>query len=111
MKCRGCLQVRPTKNQITYVSADLNSKFLAGIKIIKSLLPPKAVSSMKFVDSKNIREYISTDCMLTSWGGTDDYAFQFEPENAVSTPELNKQVCFNSEKFATCFFQFWINLE
>lgn len=53
---------------------------VAGIKIVKSLLPPKAVSSMKFVDSKNIREYISEECMLTSWGGSDDYTFQFEPE-------------------------------
>lgn len=41
---------------------------------------------MKFIDSKNIREYVSDECMLTSWGGKDDYVFQFEPE------ESSKQV-------------------
>ncbi|KAG4071043.1 hypothetical protein HA402_001480 [Bradysia odoriphaga] len=54
--------------------------FAAGIKIIKSLLPPKAVSTMKFIDSKNIGEYISSECMMRSWGGLDDYTFHFEPE-------------------------------
>lgn len=62
--------------------------FIAGIKIVKSLLPPKAVSSMKFIDSKSISEYISNECMLTSWGGSDDYTFRFEPEAS------NKQVSF-----------------
>lgn len=51
--------------------------------MIKSLLPPKAVSAMKFIDSKSVHEYVSNECMLTSWGGTDDYTFRFEPETRI----------------------------
>lgn len=43
---------------------------------------------MKFVDSKNIREYVSNECMLTSWGGLDDYTFQFVPEVPVKQVSL-----------------------
>lgn len=68
---------------------------LAGIKIIKTLLPPQAVSSMKFVDSKNIREYISNDCMLTSWGGADDYTFEFVPEVPAKQVKYFVFVLFN----------------
>lgn len=77
-------------NSVNYILIyEMPWVFAAGIKIIKSLLPPKAVSSMKFIDRKSIGEYISSECMLTSWGGTDDYTFKFEPE------AVNKQVSFS----------------
>lgn len=44
------------------------------------MLPPKAVAALRFVNSKNLNEYISEDNMLTCWGGTDDYQFKFSPE-------------------------------
>lgn len=43
-------------------------------------MPPKAVASMRFVTMKSVTDYISTDNLLTCWGGTDDYEFDFEPE-------------------------------
>lgn len=43
-------------------------------------MPPKAVASMRFVTIKSIIDYISTDNLLTCWGGTDNYEFDFEPE-------------------------------
>lgn len=43
-------------------------------------MPPKAVASMRFVTIKSVIDYVSTDNLLTSWGGTDDYQFDFEPE-------------------------------
>lgn len=52
----------------------------AAFKIIKALMPPKAVASMRFVSSKNITDYVTPDNLLTCWGGTDEYQFEFEPE-------------------------------
>lgn len=43
-------------------------------------MPAKAVASMRFVTMKSVTDYISTDNLLTCWGGTDDYQFEFEPE-------------------------------
>lgn len=43
-------------------------------------MPPKAVASMRFVTIKSVTDYISTDNLLTCWGGTDNYQFDFEPE-------------------------------
>lgn len=84
---------------------------LAAFKIIKALLPPKAVASMRFVSPKNIGEYITEDCQLKCWGGKDDYEFSFEPEkvkvNSPPTPpsssddekSSNRKVCFYVKAF------------
>ena len=48
---------------------------------------------MKFIDGKNIHEFVSNDCMLTCWGGTDNYEFEFVPQSQIpSTPTFNGQV-------------------
>lgn len=52
---------------------------LAAFNIIKALLPPKAVASLRFVNAKNLSEYITEENMLTCWGGKDDYHYKFEP--------------------------------
>lgn len=44
------------------------------------MLPPKAVASLRFVNSKNLHEYITEESMLCCWGGKDDYKFRFSPE-------------------------------
>lgn len=36
--------------------------------------------ALRFVNAKNLNEYISEDNMLASWGGKDDYQFKFTPE-------------------------------
>lgn len=43
-------------------------------------MPPKAVAALRFVNAKNLNEYITEENMLTCWGGTDDYEFKFSPE-------------------------------
>lgn len=64
-------------------------KFLsisATFQIIKKLLPAKAVECLKFINLKTIKQYISEDNMLVSWGGKDTYEYKFVPEkeNLVS---------------------------
>lgn len=36
---------------------------------------------MKFINKKNIKEYVSPENMQRCWGGQDDYVFKFEPQN------------------------------
>lgn len=62
-----------------------HSVISATFKIIKGLLPPKAVERLRFVSKKNIDEYIARDKMLTSWGGTDDYKFEFTFQDPTVT--------------------------
>jgi hypothetical protein len=38
------------------------------------------VDKIKLVDKKSLKEYIPVDQCLASWGGTDNYGFEFEPE-------------------------------
>lgn len=52
----------------------------AAFKIIKALLPPKAVAALRFVNAKNLSDYMTKDNMLASWGGSDDYEYSFVPE-------------------------------
>ncbi|XP_042873015.1 motile sperm domain-containing protein 2-like isoform X2 [Penaeus japonicus] len=49
-------------------------------KIIKTWLPPKSIEKIKFVDKKSLKEFVEPDQALVSWGGTDNYEYQFEPE-------------------------------
>lgn len=55
--------------------------FPAAFKIIKGLLPPKAVEALKFINKKNISDYITPENQLTCWGGKDDYKFVFTPQD------------------------------
>ncbi|KAK6627612.1 hypothetical protein RUM44_010090 [Polyplax serrata] len=58
----------------------------AVFKVIKSLLPPKAVEKMKFVSKSHVKDFIDMECALKSWGGNDYYVFQFEPEQRATSP-------------------------
>ncbi|KAL5291363.1 MOSPD2 family protein [Megaselia abdita] len=55
----------------------------AAFKIIKGLLPPKAVEIMKFLNTKTIKECVDADNSLKAWGGNDDYTFKFVPEKRM----------------------------
>lgn len=70
--------------------------FSAAFNIIKALLPPKAVASLRFVNSKNITEFMTEENMLTCWGGKDDYQFKFEPSKFPQANELDGNM--NSQK-------------
>ncbi|XP_049293664.1 motile sperm domain-containing protein 2-like isoform X1 [Anopheles funestus] len=77
----------------------------ATFQIIKKLLPAKAVDRLRNISNKNIREYIDDDNMPRSWGGKDDYVFEFIPErrrsmelplmqNGIQNGILSKKVHF-----------------
>ncbi|XP_041983923.1 motile sperm domain-containing protein 2-like [Aricia agestis] len=66
----------------------------APFKIIKSLLPAKAVEKMKFVNKDTLKDIVPPEQALTCWGGQDDYVFQFVPENKAQTEHTPKKVTF-----------------
>lgn len=43
-------------------------------------MPKKGVEILKFINAKNVRQYIDEDNMPREWGGKDDYVFSFVPE-------------------------------
>lgn len=67
----------------------------AAFKVIKQLLPARAVERMKFMSKDTLKEVVAPDQALTCWGGKDDYVFEFVPENR-SNQETNtpKKVTF-----------------
>jgi len=46
-------------------------------KVIKSLLPPPAVARIKFVNKSNIQTLISVPQLPVSWGGSDDWEYDW----------------------------------
>lgn len=66
----------------------------AAFKIVKSLLPAKAVEKMKNVSKDTLKEIVAPEQALTCWGGKDDYTFEFVPENRNSELNPPKKVTF-----------------
>uniref|UniRef100_A0A1B0FK55 Major sperm protein n=1 Tax=Glossina morsitans morsitans TaxID=37546 RepID=A0A1B0FK55_GLOMM len=58
----------------------------AAFKIVKGLMPEKAVAILKMINKKSISTYIDKNNCLVSWGGNDNYEFTFEPEKKQTTP-------------------------
>ncbi|KAE9545090.1 hypothetical protein AGLY_000633 [Aphis glycines] len=63
----------------------------AAFKIIKTWLPAKAVKKIKFLSKHNLNEFVSKESIMVSWGGEDNYKFNFEPENK-KVEETKKKV-------------------
>lgn len=57
------------------------SHFPATFQIIKKLLPKRAVERLKFINAKNVHQYIDDANIPTSWGGQDSYEYSFVPES------------------------------
>ncbi|KAF2898449.1 hypothetical protein ILUMI_07727 [Ignelater luminosus] len=72
----------------------------AVFKVIKTMLPEKAVQKIKFVKKNDLNQFVDPDQALKCWGGNDNYSFVFVPEaeeNAVvnnSITPSNKKVHF-----------------
>ncbi|KAJ0184179.1 hypothetical protein K1T71_000602 [Dendrolimus kikuchii] len=64
----------------------------AAFKVVKTLLPAKAVEKMKFVEKDTLKEFVTPDQALVCWGGKDNYVFEFVPE--VKTEHTTKKVTF-----------------
>ncbi|KAH8366240.1 hypothetical protein KR093_010870, partial [Drosophila rubida] len=67
-------------NALNYILVyELGWALNAAFKVIKALLPPKAVEILKMISKKDITQYVSKDNSLVSWGGTDNYEYSFVP--------------------------------
>ncbi|XP_072946728.1 motile sperm domain-containing protein 2-like [Epargyreus clarus] len=64
----------------------------AGFKIVKSILPAKAVEKLKTIGKDKLKEIVAPEQALTCWGGKDDYVFEFIPEK--QTESTAKKVTF-----------------
>ncbi|KAK4877311.1 hypothetical protein RN001_009817 [Aquatica leii] len=67
-------------------------------KVIKAMLPEKAVGKIKMVKKNDLKLYVEPDQALKCWGGNDNYVFVFESEerevvNSLPVPN-NKKVHF-----------------
>lgn len=65
----------------------------AAFKVVKSLLPAKAIEKMKFTSRENLSDFVPPDQALICWGGKNDYVFEFIPENR-SAEIATKKVTF-----------------
>lgn len=68
----------------------------AAFKVVKTLLPAKAVEKMRNVSKDTLKDVVAPEQALTCWGGKDDYTFEFIPENRRIDLELTppKKVTF-----------------
>ncbi|XP_045525779.1 motile sperm domain-containing protein 2-like [Pieris brassicae] len=66
----------------------------AALKIVKSLLPAQAIEKLKNVNKDSLKTFVLPDQALTCWGGTDNYVYQFIPENRVTPEHTPKKVTF-----------------
>lgn len=67
----------------------------AAFKVIKALLPAKAVAKMKFITKSGISAFVPLDQAQKSWGGNDDYTFSFVSANFPSANDTSiKKVTF-----------------
>lgn len=64
----------------------------AAFKVVKALLPAKAVERLKFVGKDNLKQVVPPEHALVCWGGMDDYEFEFIPESKTEHP--TKKVTF-----------------
>lgn len=66
----------------------------AAFKVVKTLLPAKAVEKMKFASKDTLKEVVAPEQALTCWGGKDDYTFEFIPESRSLEQTPPKKVTF-----------------
>ncbi|XP_034659088.1 motile sperm domain-containing protein 2 isoform X2 [Drosophila subobscura] len=82
----------------------------AAFKVIKALLPPKAVEILKMISKKDIGQYILKDSCLASWGGSDNYEYSFvaetkrvEASKPVASTDDDQLVLGGDKKFQFMF--------
>lgn len=71
--------------------------FAAAFKVIKSLLPEKAVKKLKMIKKAELKEFVPIDQQLQCWGGTDDYVFSFMPETPAADTSNNNSSMSNKK--------------
>lgn len=66
----------------------------AAFKVVKTLLPAKAVEKMKFVTKDTLKDIVLPEQALSCWGGKDNYTFEFIPEGKSYSEHTPKKVTF-----------------
>lgn len=66
----------------------------AAFKVVKSLLPAKAIERMKFANKDTLKDIVAPEQALKCWGGKDEYVFEFVPENRSGSEHTPKKVTF-----------------
>ncbi|XP_075989747.1 motile sperm domain-containing protein 2-like [Anticarsia gemmatalis] len=67
----------------------------AAFKVVKTLLPAKAVEKMKFVTKDTLKDIVAPEQALAVWGGKDNYVFEFIPESKTNSEHTtSKKVTF-----------------
>lgn len=65
---------------------------LAAFKVVKQLLPAKAIDILRIIKNKELPAYIQKDDILKAWGGDNPFEFEYIPSSLSSTPP--RKVCF-----------------
>ncbi|KAG5676878.1 hypothetical protein PVAND_006683 [Polypedilum vanderplanki] len=60
-------------------------------QLIKGLLPKKVVERLRFINAKNVRQYINDQYIPYEWGGSDKYELKFESEVTKSQDYNNNE--------------------
>nr|XP_034838785.1 LOW QUALITY PROTEIN: motile sperm domain-containing protein 2-like [Maniola hyperantus] len=85
-------------NMINYVIVfQLPWMLTAGFKIVKGILPAAAVERLRMVSKDKLKDLVAPEQALASWGGKDNYIFEFTPENRVNVDKQLKHVSFSEE--------------
>lgn len=61
----------------------------AAWKIIKSWMPASGVKKVKFLTKANLGDYVAEDQAFISWGGTDDWEYEWTLESSSSSKNNN----------------------
>lgn len=69
----------------------------AGFKIVKGILPAAAVERLRTVSKDKLKELVVPEQALVSWGGKDNYVFEFIPEKRANIDKTSKNVTFEDD--------------
>lgn len=86
-------------NMINYVIVfQLPWMLTAGFKIVKGSLPAAAVERLRMVSKDKLKDLVAPEQALASWGGKDNYVFEFIPEKQMDcTDKATKHVSFSHD--------------
>ncbi|XP_032528403.2 motile sperm domain-containing protein 2-like [Danaus plexippus] len=69
----------------------------AGFKIVKGILPAEAIERLRTVNKDKLKELVAPEQALVSWGGKNEYVFNFFPENRISVDNTSKSSTLDSQ--------------
>ncbi|CAH4033091.1 unnamed protein product [Pieris brassicae] len=60
----------------------------AGFRIVKEMLPAPAIERLRIINKDKLNDLIAPEQALVSWGGKDNYKFEFVPEHRDIGPVI-----------------------